>query len=192
MSQTPPNEPIPSQRGDEPPDGTETPAQPGPLTPPEEVSTEDFEASYGEPLEHTLNLDTWEPGENLDRMFARLDQEIGAALAKEDDLYKRIREVVFPQIAKRPDAPAKAGVFQATTDQLKAVQQQVLFNGVAVASYGTATGHDTLPMSITQIGVCLVSYAGEQGAWVHRLYRRDLRLRGMNPVDEALAILERR
>ena len=125
-------------------------------------------------------------------MFARLDQEIGAALAQEDDLYKRIREVVFPQIAKRPDAPAKAGVFQATTDQLKAVQQQVLFNGVAVASYGTATGHDTLPMSITQIGVCLVSYAGEQGAWVHRLYRRDLRLRGMNPVDEALAILERR
>jgi hypothetical protein len=47
-------------------------------------------------------------------------------------------------------------------------------------------------MSITQIGVCLVSYAGEQGAWVHRLYRRDLRLHGMNPVDEALAILERR
>jgi hypothetical protein len=72
------------------------------------------------------------------------------------------------------------------------VQQQALFNGAVAASYGTSTGHDTLPMSITQIGVCLISYAGEQGAWVHRLYRRDLRLEGMNPVDEALAILERR
>jgi hypothetical protein len=77
-------------------------------------------------------------------------------------------------------------------DYLWPRQQQVLFNGAVEASYGTSTGHDTLPMSITQIGVCLVSYAGEQGAWVHRLYRRDLRLRGMNPVDEALAILERR
>jgi hypothetical protein len=192
MSQTPPNEPIPGQMGDEPPDGTGTTAPPGPLTPPEEVSAEDFEASYGEPFERTLNLDTWEHGENLDRMFARLDQEISEALAQEDNLYKQIREVVFPQIAQRPDAPPGAGVFQATTDQLKAVQQQVLFNGAAVASYGTATGHDTLPLAITQIGVCLVSYAGEQGAWVHRLYRKDLRLRGMNPVDEALAILERR
>src|SRR5262249_40806218 len=69
---------------------------------------------------------------------------------------------------------------------------QVLFNGATEASYGTAAGHDTLPLSLTQVGVCLVSYAGEQGAWVHRLYRRDLRLRGTDPVDEALAILERR
>ena len=89
-------------------------------------------------------------------------------------------------------APPGAGVFKATADELKAVHQQVLFNGAVEASYGMSTRHDTLPMSITQIGVCLVSYAGEQGAWVHRLYRRDLRQQGINPVDEALAILERR
>ena len=35
--------------------------------------------------------------------------------------------------------------------------------------------HDTLPLTITQIGVCLVSYRGDQGSWVHRLFRRDLR-----------------
>jgi hypothetical protein len=55
-----------------------------------------------------------------------------------------------------------------------------------------SASHDTLPVSITQLGVCLVSYAGEQGAWVYRLYRRDLRQHGINPVDEALAVLERR
>jgi hypothetical protein len=192
MSQTPPSEHIPGQRGDEPPDGAGTAAQPGPLTPPEEVSTEDFEVSYGEPLERTLNLETWERGENLDRMFARLDEEISESLEREDDLYRQIRDVVFPQITRRRHAPPGAGVFEATVDQLKTVQQTVLFNGAAEASYGASTGHDTLPLSITQIGVCLASYAGEQGAWVHRLYRRDLRLRGMNPVDEALAILERR
>ena len=190
MSQTPPNTPNPDQVGNEPPGAAGATAQPGLLSPPDEIGAADFVTSYGESLERTLDLDTWERGENLDCMFARLDQEISEALAREDELYKQIRDVVFPQITQRRSAPPEAGVFEVTADQLKAVQQQALFNGAVEASYGTSTGHDTLPMSVTQIGVCLVSYAGEQGAWVHRLYRRDLRLHGMNPVDEALAILE--
>jgi hypothetical protein len=192
MSQTPPNEHSPDRGGDEPPDGAGAERQPGPLTPPEEVSAEDFETSYGEPLERTLNLETWESGENLDRMFARLDREISEAVEQEDELCQQIRQLVFPQIAQRPNAPPEAGVVQATVDELKTAQQTVLFNGAAEASYGISMGHETLPLAITQIGVCLMSYAGEQGAWVHRLYRKDLRLRGMNLVDEALAILERR
>jgi hypothetical protein len=192
MSQTPPNEHTSGQRGDEPPDGTGAERQPGPLTPPEEVSAEDFEASYGESLERTLNLETWERGENLDRLFERLDREISEALVREDEIYKQIQDVVFPQITQRRHAPPEAGVFKATADELKAVQQQALFNGAVEASYGMSTGHDTLPISITQIGVCLVSYAGEQGAWVHRFFRRDLRQRGFDPVEEVLAILERR
>ncbi|MGH8066910.1 MAG: hypothetical protein ACRERE_17065 [Candidatus Entotheonellia bacterium] len=192
MSQTPPNPPNPSQRDDEPRATAGVSAQPGVLNPPEDISGEDFVESYDEPLGRALNLETWERGENLDRMFARLDAEIGEALTREDELYKQIREVIFPQITKRLHAPPGAGVFQATVDQLKAVQQQSLFNGATEASYGMSMGHDTLPLSITQIGVCLVSYAGEQGSWVHRLYRRDLRQRSLNPVDEALAILERR
>jgi hypothetical protein len=192
MSQTPPNDHTSGQMGDEPPDGARADGQPGPLIPPEEVSAEDFAASYGESLERTLDLETWERGENLDRMFERLDREVSEALVREDAIYKQIRDVIFPQIAQRRPAPPGARVFKATENELKAVQQQALFNGAVAASYGTSIGHDTLPMSITQIGVCLISYAGEQGAWVHRLYRRDLRLEGMNPVDEALAILERR
>jgi hypothetical protein len=37
-----------------------------------------------------------------------------------------------------------------------------------------------------------VAYDGSQGAWAHRLFRRDLRTRLADPVAEALAILERR
>jgi len=192
MSQTPPNEHSPGQGDDEPPGGAGAERQPGPLTPSEEVSAEDFAASYGEALRRTLDPETWERGENLDRMFARLDHELSQAIEQEDDLCRQIQQVIFPQIAQRPNAPPGAGVVQATIDELKTAQQTVLFNGAVEASYGLSTGHETLPLSITQIGVCLMSYAGEQGAWVHRLYRRDLRLRGMNPVDEALAILERR
>jgi hypothetical protein len=192
MSQIPPHKPNSDGGGEESAGAAGAAHQPGPLAPPEDISREEFAASYGEPLEHTLNLDTWERGENLDRMFARLDREIHEALEQEDELGRQIRQVILPEIAKQPNAPPGAGVFRATIDDLKTAQQTVLFNGAVEASYGAATGHETLPLAITQIGVCLVSYAGEQGAWVHRLYRRDLRLRGLHPVDEALAILERR
>jgi hypothetical protein len=37
-----------------------------------------------------------------------------------------------------------------------------------------------------------VSYRGDQGSWVHRLYRRDLRVGGLDPVDEALRLLDQR
>jgi hypothetical protein len=192
MSQTPPNPPNPGQRDDEPRATSGAAAQPGVLDSSEEISGEDFVESYDEPLGRTLNLETWERGVNLDHMFARLDEEIGEALTREAELYKQIQEVIFPQISKQPHAPPGSGVFQATSDQLKTIQQQSLFNGATEANYGLSMAHDTLPLSITQIGVCLVSYAGEQGSWVQRLFRRDPRQHNLNPVDEALAILERR
>lgn len=43
-----------------------------------------------------------------------------------------------------------------------------------------------------QLGVCLVAYNGNQGTWAHRLYRRDLRSRLQDPVEEVLTLLQRR
>ena len=159
---------------------------------PELIGADDFLSSYGEPLEQTLNLDTWESGPDLASIFERLDQEVNQALAQEDAICRQLRRVVFPQIKERPNAPRGAGLFQAKIEDLKIAQQNVLFNGAVEACDGTCVVHDTLPLSITQIGVCLVSYAGEQGAWVQRLFRRDLRVCGMDPVEEALSLLEKR
>lgn len=165
---------------------------PGLLAEPHEVGEAEFLSAYGESLAQTLNLDTWERGEDLAKNFERLDREVAEALQQEDSIRKKVRALVFPQILARPNAPKQAGVFQTTTAQLKATQVNVLFNGAVEACDGTCAVHDTLPISIAQIGVCLVSYAGEQGAWVQRLYRRDLRVRGLDPVQEALSLLERR
>ncbi len=158
----------------------------------DEVGGAEFLAAYGESLAQTLDLDTWERGENLAKNLERLDREVVDALLQEDEIRKKVRELVFPQILMRSKAPKQAGVFQVTTPQLKTTQVNVLFNGGVEACDGTCAVHDTLPLSIAQIGVCLVSYAGEQGAWVQRLFRRDLRVRGMDPVQEALSVLEKR
>ncbi len=156
------------------------------------VGEADFVAAYGESLAQTLDLDTWDRGEDLAKKFERLDREVTEALEQEDAIRRKVRELVFPQILSRQHAPKQAGVFQVSTKDLKSTQVNVLFNGGVEACDGTCAVHDTLPLSIAQIGVCLVSYAGEQGSWTHRLYRRDLRVRGVDPVQEALSILEKR
>jgi hypothetical protein len=154
-------------------------------------STE-FEAAYGEPFSETLDLDTWTLGEDLWATYSRLEQEVADALAREDDYRRQIRELVFSRLASAPGAPANAGVYRVKRDDLERIHFGLLFNGGVEACDGISLVHDTLPLTITQIGVCLVSYNGEQGAWAHRLFRRDLRARMTDPVEEVMAVLERR
>ena len=41
-------------------------------------------------------------------------------------------------------------------------------------------------------GIHTLSYRGDQGTWCQRLFRRDLRVRGGDPVHELTEILSRR
>jgi len=183
-----PVEPQPQFSGEPPPSSD----QPGELVPPPMIDSEEFEVSFGEPLDRTLDIETWNDGQDLNAVFARLDEEVSQALKQEDELRKQVRKVLFPMIALRPNAPNGAGVFKATRKQLQDTQVNVLFNGGVEACDGTCAVHDTLPLTVTQIGVCLVSYLGQQGAWGHRLYRKDLHMRGQDPLSEALESLQRR
>jgi len=162
------------------------------LTPSPEIGSADFEAQFGESIDRTLDLDTWSHGEDLSGVFERLNQEVSEAVMQEDEFRKSVRELVFPIIESRAKAPEGAGVYRASITDIRSVQENVLFNGGVEACDGTISMHETLPLTIAQIGVCLVSYAGEQGSWVQRLYRRDLRARGKDPVAETIALLERR
>lgn len=157
------------------------------------LNTEDYEAAHGEKLSQTLDLDTWKPGANLVEMYARLEQEVAEAVRKESEYQREIRAKIFPLLRSRVGAPPQAGVYQVALERLEDVHRKILFNGGVEASDGTVVSHDTLPVTITQIGVCLVSYKGDQGSWVHRLFRRDLRTASTrNPVDETMELLENR
>lgn len=151
----------------------------------------DFEAAFGEPFSRTLDLDTWLPGDDLAAAFERVEQEVAAALAQENSRRKTIREQIFAWLRERSDTP-HAGVYRASRPDLERVHTGLLFNGGVEACDGTSVVHDTLPLTITQLGVCLVSYNGEQGSWVHRLFRRDLHARMPDPLEEVLAVLEQR
>lgn len=168
-----------------PPSGSMWPAS-------SEVGTDEFREAFGESLSQALDLQTWQPGEHLAALYERLQAEIDAAVRQEDRLREQIRREVFPRLRTRTGAPEAGGVWRATPDALEGVHRGLLFTGAVEACDGTSAVHDTLPVAIVQLGVCLVSYQGDQGSWVNRLYRRDLRLGAPDPLEEMLEVLERR
>jgi hypothetical protein len=157
-----------------------------------DIQDPEFESAFGESFAQTVNLDTWVLGENLMELYGRLEDEVARAVAQEDSIREAIRAEVFPRISTGHGAPPNAGVYQAKSSDLERIHRGLLFNGGVEACDGTNVVHDTIPLTITQIGVCLVAYNGQQGTWAHRLFRRDLREKANDPVGEALTILDRR
>ncbi len=143
---------------------------------------------FGEPLAQTLDFSTWASGVQLGGLYGKLEEEISAAQTAEEPVRAAIREVLFRQVGQQVGMPDDAGVFQATPDDLALVHQGLLFRGAVEACNGIAVTHDALAVSITQVGVCLVSYRAELGSWVHRLFRRDLRAVS-DPVDAAIEVI---
>lgn len=159
---------------------------------PAALTATDYELAHGEKLATTLDLDTWRAGADLVQMYERLASEIEQAVRQETLMQQRIRREIFPCLKTRPSAPAQAGVYRVTIDDIERIHSTLLFPGGVEATDGTVVPFDTLPVTITQIGVVLVSYQGDQGSWVHRIFRRDLRTSGKSPIDETLDFLERR
>jgi hypothetical protein len=153
-----------------------------------EITPDDFRESFGEDLQRALDVNTWTPGD-LNQVSDRIAREVREAVQMEDEFQRRIRAEIFPLIRAREKAPAGAGVYgpaneEELSDTLRRIHDGLLFNGGVEACDGTHLAHDTLPLTIHQIGVSLVSYRGNQGTWCQRLFRRDLRVRGGDPVDE--------
>ncbi len=161
---------------------------------PDVIEPREFEAAFGESLANVLSLDSWTPGNDLAAIYAHLERQIANAVRQETGYRQRIREVVLPRVMAMSGAPPCAGVWKPPRGvaDIERIHRGLLLNGAVEACDGTSALHDTLPLTIAQLGVCLVSYHGDQGSWLHRLYRRDLRTTGLDPVEEALEVLERR
>jgi hypothetical protein len=162
------------------------PQDPGP--PPDA----DFRDAFGEGLNDALDLDAWRPGVDLAAEYRRIEAEVRAAVRYETDLQKRVRDRVFPALSRAEGAPKGAGKYEVPVAEIEATQRGLLFPGAVEACDGSSQTHDTLALTIHQLAVGLVSYAGDQGTWQQRLYRRDLRLGRPDPAAEVLEVLERR
>lgn len=155
------------------------------------ISAKTFEEQFGEDILQTLDMNQWRLGNDLDQEYRRIEREVREAEKIETANEKKIREELLPRLAALPNMPKNAGKHATTTEDIASVHRGLLFNGGVEACDGTIQIHETLPLTIYQLGVSLVSYRGDQGTWGQRLFRRDLHQKGMD-VEELLEFLERR
>jgi len=155
------------------------------------VSAKTFEDQFDENILQTLDVERWRLGNDLDHEYQRIEREVREAEKIETARDKQIREELLPRLSALPNMPKNAGKHEATPENIASVHRGLLFNGGVEACDGTIQIHETLPLTIYQIGVSLVSYRGDQGTWGQRLFRRDLRQKGVD-VEEMMQFLERR
>lgn len=163
-----------------------TPVSPDRVT----ISPDNYRENFGEELQRVLDITTWLPGD-LSQEYRRIEAEVREAVHQESALQQRIRARIFPMLNDPAIAPRGGGVFQAKLDLLARIHSGLLFTGGVEACDGTVQVHDTLPLTIYQIGVSLVSYRGDEGTWCQRMFRRDLRQKGGDPVEEVEMLLRR-
>lgn len=149
-------------------------------------------AHLGEPLDFILSFDSWESGDDFGAALHKVEKQLTESVAQQERVSPFIRQQMFPKIRSRPGAPKGAGLYRAKPEQLEYVANHLLFNGATIAADGTVVTHDTLLMTIANVGVCLVNYQGDTREFRRQLFRRDLRLTDAGPIEEMAALLEER
>src|SRR5437762_2091460 len=87
------------------------------------VGDQEYEASFGEDLERTLDVDTWATGLDWEGAVARLKTEIRSAVEREEALRRIVRDELLPKIGRAPGAPAEAGVWRTTPEEIAKVHE---------------------------------------------------------------------
>lgn len=155
-------------------------------------STDEFGRVFGESLERILDPESWTAAADLVNTYARLEREVNLAVGQERRLRGALRETLFPRIEIVARAGPSSGVYRATPEQIERIHRGLLLNGNVEGCDGIAMTHDTLAMTFIQIGVCLVSYDGDQQTWSQRMFRRDCRADGADALSEMIDVLDRR
>lgn len=156
------------------------------------VPPDQYQAMTGESLLRTLDIGTWQTGVRAITAFERLEREMEEAERLSSDLRRAIRENIFGLI-KSEAAPSEAGVYRASATDIKEAQLNVLFNGQVEACDANSHVFHTLPLQIIQIAVATITYHGAEETWAHRIFRRDIPLKGGSSViDDTIELLRRR
>ncbi|WP_276348835.1 hypothetical protein [Daejeonella sp. JGW-45] len=162
------------------------------INPDETASLDDFKKAYGENFSDTIDIDTWRVGENLAELYPLIESEILSSKKDELKHHKTLRDDIFVRIKEKARVPHAGLHSDIDIDIIQKIHRGFLFNGAVTACGSVSAVYNSVPISITQIGVCLVTYQGQHGSYSHRLFRRDLRYKSDDPIKEALNLIEKR
>jgi hypothetical protein len=98
-------------------------------------------------------------------------------------LHKRLRE---------ESHDPEAGICTVTSAELREAWKRHLVTGEVEACDGTRVTHDSVPLTVHQIGVCLTTYTVRGQSFGYRLFRHDITQREDNPIDALEHFMRRR
>jgi hypothetical protein len=155
---------------------------------------DDFDHSLNQAIEGALDVGGWTAGDRMGELEERLEREVEAAMKNESEMAPRVLDIVEKNIKDAPNASAESGLFSVTPDEITGACRDVLFNGLTEACDGTRVTHDTLPITVIQIGLCMTSYLddGRPTSIGHRLFRHDMVRKNGDAAAEVLAFIQSR
>jgi hypothetical protein len=157
-----------------------------------DLSYDDFRRAFGEDFAETININTWQVGENLAELYPKIEEELMSAKRNEAKAQRAIRDTAFPGIKKLNNVPDAGLHDNVDLDLIEKIHRGFLFNGAVTACSGVSAIYESLPISISQIGICLVNYQGQHGSYSHRLFKRDLKFTTDDTFREAMELIEKR
>lgn len=159
-----------------------------------DLSVDTFKKSFGVDFGDTIDIDKWHIGQNLAELYPKIEEEWIKVKSNEGKNHKVLRETIFPRIKELGLVP-HAGLSDNLAnikDLIERVHKGFLFNGAVTACGSTISLYQTVPLTISQIGVCLINYERQHGTYSHTLFRQDLRFKSENPIEDALNLIEKR
>jgi len=161
--------------------------------PSREITDEEYKKATGEYLHETVDLSSWKRGIEALQDHQKLESEIAAGEAASADLRAEVRRTIFPIIPTLTGAPPCAGVYKCKTADVEQVQRDLLMRGKVEGCDANVHVINSLALQVIQIAVVGASYNGEEEAWAHRIFKRDIKVEpGANMVEIALDLLTRR
>ena len=73
------------------------------------LESNEFQSAFGESVDNTLDINTWQVGEDLASMYQKLEEEVAKAVEQGGRIRERIRAELFPFVFERAGAPECAG-----------------------------------------------------------------------------------
>jgi hypothetical protein len=153
---------------------------------------DEFERAFGRRLPDVLDTDAWVTGPDLGRLYEELERQVTVAANDEERRRADVQSRLIPRLRNHPRAITETGLHSVTPAMVELAHNGLLFSGAVAACDGTSDTHDTLPITITQIGVGLVNYHGPSLTWAHQLFRMDFAGRMDDPDRELEALLSAR
>jgi len=102
------------------------------------LESNEFLSAFGESVDNTLDINTWQVGEDLASMYQKLEEEVAKAVEQGGRIRERIRAELFPFVFKRAGAPECAGCYKVDVATIERIHRGLLFNGGVEVCDGTS------------------------------------------------------